>query len=164
MTSPSKGLPYTREACLRQLGLDPARGDPYTKEELASAKRRALLSCHPDTGGDGACRETLNAVVHAHNILSSGPGARAASGIGYGNQWGGYARAAGEEDPMGLWRFRTLGARRFAGNVRLGLVVAGLATAGTLTYARSTSERRKKERSPRLRAAMNLRQEDDPRR
>ena len=42
--------------------------------------------------------------------------------------------------------------------------VAGLATAGTLTYARSTSERRKKERSPRLRAAMNLRQEDDPRR
>ena len=148
MTSPSEGLPYTREACLRQLGLDPARGDPYTKEELASAKRRALLSCHPDTGGDGACRETLNAVVHAHNMLSSGPG----------------ARAAGEEDPMGLWRFRTLGARRFAGNVRLGLVVASLATAGTLTYARSTSERRKKERSPRLRAAMNLRQEDDPRR
>ena len=161
MTSPSEGLPYTREACLRQLGLDPARGDQGG--ELASAKRRALpvSSRH---GGRGACRETLNAVVHAHNMLSSGPGARTASGIGSGNQWGGYARAAGEEDPMGLWRFRTLGARRFAGNVRLGLVVAGLATAGTLTYARSTSERRKKERSPRLRAAMNLRQEDDPRR
>ena len=32
---------------------------------------------------------------------------------------------------MGLWRWRTSGARRFAGNVRFGIVLAGLTTAAT---------------------------------
>ena len=59
-----------------------------------------------------------------------------------------------------MWRFRTLGFRSFAGNVRLGLGAAFMATACTLAWARHTEKRRKKERSPRLRAAMGLRAED----
>ena len=161
------GLPWTREACLRRLGLDPDAS--HSPEAVSAAYRRCLFKFHPDSGGAGASAAALNEIVHAHSRLlrlsSSGESRRGARPGGYGNQWGGYDRGAGanhaeHRDPMGLWRWRTSGARRFAGNVRFGIVLAGLTTAATLQYARSTAERRKAERSPRLRALMNLRPEN----
>ena len=170
MSNPRGALPYTREACLHVLGLGLEDDEP---EKIASAYRSSLKLYHPDVGGRDACKVKLNQVVHARNMLSSGPFAGGGSGLGgggYGNQWGGYGagtradphgypEAHPERDPLGLYRFRGLGARRFAGNVRLGMLLALLATGGTLAYARSTADRRKRERSPRLRALMGLRRE-----
>ena len=160
MSTPRGSLPYTREACLHVLGLGREDDAP---DKIARAYRKSLKLYHPDVGGPDACKVKLNQVVHARNMLSSGPFAGGGSGLGgggYGNQWGGYgAGAHPERDPLGLYRFRSLGARRFAGNVRLGMLLALFATGGTLAYARSTADRRKKERSPRLRALMGLRRE-----
>ena len=170
MSTPRGSLPYTREACLRVLGLGLEDGAP---EKIAHAYRESLKLYHPDVGGRDACKVKLNQVVHARNMLSSGAFAGGGSGLGgggYGNQWGGYgagtradphgySAAHPERDPLGLYRFRSLGARRFAGNVRLGMLLALFATGGTLAYARSTADRRKKERSPRLRALMGLRRD-----
>ena len=160
MSTPRGSLPYSREACLRVLGLGL---DDDAPENIARAYRASVKLYHPDVGGRDACGVKLNQVVHARNMLSSGPFAGGGSGLGgggYGNQWGGYgAGAHPERDPLGLYRFRSLGARRFAGNVRLGMLVALFATGGTLAYARSTADRRKKERSPRLRALMGLRRD-----
>ena len=170
MSTPRGSLPYTREACLHVLGLGL---EDDTPERIASAFHESVKLYHPDVGGRDACKVKLNQVVHARNMLSSGPFAGGGSGLGgggYGNQWGGYgagtradphgySAAHPERDPLGLYRFRSLGARRFAGNVRLGMLLALLATGGTLAYARSTADRRKRERSPRLRALMGLRRE-----
>lgn len=170
MSTPRGSLPYTREACLHVLGLGLEDDAP---EKIARAYRESLKLYHPDVGGRDACKVKLNQVVHARNMLSSGPFAGGGSGLGgggYGNQWGGYcagtradphgySAAHPERDPLGLYRFRSLGARRFAGNVRLGMLLALFATGGTLAYARSTADRRKKERSPRLRALMGLRRD-----
>ena len=170
MSTPRGSLPYTREACLHVLGLGREDDAP---DKIARAYRKSLKLYHPDVGGPDACKVKLNQVVHARNMLSSGTFAGGGSdfgGGGYGNQWGGYGAgtradpygdpgAHPERDPLGLYRFRSLGARRFAGNVRLGMLLALFATGGTLAYARSTADRRKKERSPRLRALMGLRRE-----
>ena len=162
MSTPRGSLPYSREACLRVLGLGL---DDDAPENIARAYRASVKLYHPDVGGRDACGVKLNQVVHARNMLSSGTyelkgGGRGFEHGGYGNQWGGYgAGAHPKRDPLGLYRFRSLGARRFAGNVRLGMLVALFATGGTLAYARSTADRRKKERSPRLRALMNLRRD-----
>jgi len=168
MSIPHGSLPYTRAACLQVLGLGPGDDVP---EKIASAYQSSLRRLHPDTGGSTACNVKLNQVVHARNMLKSGTFSSGGSSGSYGNQWGGYggdgsytnphgySSSYPEKDPMGLQRLRSLGARRFAGNVRLGLLVALFGTGATLTYAKSTSERRKKERSPRLRALMGLRQE-----
>ena len=162
MSTPRGSLPYSREACLRVLGLGL---DDDAPENIARAYRASVKLYHPDVGGRDACGVKLNQVVHARNMLSSGTyelkgGGRGFEHGGYGNQRGGYgAGAHPERDPLGLYRFRSLGARRFAGNVRLGMLVALFATGGTLAYARSTADRRKKERSPRLRALMGLRRD-----
>ena len=162
MSTPRGSLPYSREACLRVLGLGL---DDDAPENIARAYRASVKLYHPDVGGRDACGVKLNQVVHARNMLSSGTyelkgGGRGFEHGGYGNQWGGYgAGAHPERDPLGLYRFRSLGARRFAGNVRLGMLVALFATGGVLAYTRSTADRRKKERSPRLRALMNLRRD-----
>ena len=162
MSTPRGSLPYSREACLHVLGLGL---DDDAPENIARAYRASVKLYHPDVGGRDACGVKLNQVVHARNMLSSGTyelkgGGRGFEHGGYGNQWGGDgAGAHPERDPLGLYRFRSLGARRFAGNVRLGMLVALFATGGTLAYARSTADRRKKERSPRLRALMGLRRD-----
>ena len=162
MSTPRGSLPYSREACLHVLGLGL---DDDAPENIARAYRASVKLYHPDVGGRDACGVKLNQVVHARNMLSSGTyelkgGGRGFEHGGYGNQWGGYSAGAHpERDPLGLYRFRSLGARRFAGNVRLGMLVALFATGGTLAYARSTADRRKKERSPRLRALMGLRRD-----
>ena len=162
MSTPRGSLPYSREACLRVLGLGL---DDDAPENIARAYRASVKLYHPDVGGRDACGVKLNQVVHARNMLSSGTyelkgGGRGFEHGGYGNQGGGDgAGAHPKRDPLGLYRFRSLGARRFAGNVRLGMLVALFATGGTLAYARSTADRRKKERSPRLRALMGLRRD-----
>jgi hypothetical protein len=174
MPSSPGSLPYTRVACLKVLGLGP--GDDFP-EKIAGAYHTSLRRLHPDTGGAGAKGEVakaqLNAVVHARNMLKAGTFGGGGNGGVYGNKWGGYEPGSRgnphgytghnsshqTRDPLGLWRFRSLAYRRFAGNVRLGLLVALVGTGTTLGYARATAERRKAERSPRLRAAMGLRQE-----
>ena len=162
MSTPRGSLPYSREACLHVLGLGL---DDDAPENIARAYRASVKLYHPDVGGRDACGVKLNQVVHARNMLSSGTyelkgGGRGFEHGGDGNQWGGDgAGAHPKRDPLGLYRFRSLGARRFAGNVRLGMLVALFATGGTLAYARSTADRRKKERSPRLRALMGLRRD-----
>ena len=178
MAPPGEPLPFTRDACLRALGLDPSTH--HDGQAIDTAYRMRLMETHPDTAAPRAGDpETLNRVIHARNMLSSGTsfGSRGRGGGRYAPSSDGYTamseaysreefyrwrerRWGGEKDPMGLWRFRTLGFRSFAGNVRMGLGAAFMATACTLAWARHTEKRRKAERSPRLRAAMGLRPED----
>ena len=175
MAPPDEPLAFTSDACLRALGLDPSTR--HDASSIDRAYRQKLFSNHPDTSGVAGSPESLNRVIHARNMLSSGSfgshgraGRYAPSSDGYTPMSDAYSREefyrwrerrwGGDKVPIGLWRFRTLGFRSFAGNVRLGLGAAFMATACTLAWARHTEKRRKKERSPRLRAAMGLRADD----
>ena len=61
-------MPYTREACLRTLGLDP--DTMHDAKDVTAAYRKMLFRYHPDSGGSAACPETLNRIIHANNMLS----------------------------------------------------------------------------------------------
>lgn len=124
MAPPGEPLPFTRDACLRALGLDPSTH--HDGQAIDVAYRGRLLETHPDTSAGDP--ETLNRVIHARNMLSSGTsfGSRGRGGGRYAPSSDGYTamseaysreefyrwrerRWGGEKDPMGLWRFRTLG-------------------------------------------------------
>ena len=70
MAPPDEPLPFTRDACLRALGLDPSTR--HDASSIDRAYRQKLFSNHPDTSGVAGSPESLNRVIHARNMLSSG--------------------------------------------------------------------------------------------
>ena len=70
MAPQDEPLPFTRDACLRALGLDPSTR--HDASSIDRAYRRKLFTNHPDTSGVAGSPESLNRVIHARNMLSSG--------------------------------------------------------------------------------------------
>ena len=92
MAPPGEPLPFTRDACLRALGLDPSTH--HDGQAIDAAYRMRLLETHPDTAAPRAGDpETLNRVIHARNMLSSGTsfGSRGRGGGRYAPSSDGYA-------------------------------------------------------------------------
>ena len=92
MAPPGEPLPFTRDACLRALGLDPSTH--HDGQAIDAAYRVRLLETHPDTAAPRAGDpETLNRVIHARNMLSSGTsfGSRGRGGGRYAPSSDGYA-------------------------------------------------------------------------
>ena len=94
-------MPYTREACLRTLGLDP--DIIHDTKDITAAYRKMLFRYHPDSGGSAACPETLNRIIHANNMLShTGEKAYGYSSPGAGSGGAGtWDRAAGDRGAYG---------------------------------------------------------------
>ena len=91
MAPPGEPLPFTRDACLRALGLDPSTH--HDGQAIDAAYRMRLLETHPDTAAPRAGDpETLNRVIHARNMLSSGTsfGSRGRGGGRYAPSSDGY--------------------------------------------------------------------------
>ena len=93
-------MPYTREACLRALDLDPS--STHDTKDITAAYRKQLFRYHPDSGGSAACPYSLNRVIHAHNLLSH-TGQKAFNYTPPQGAWEGWRSAGSHEGVRGAY-------------------------------------------------------------
>ena len=111
MAPQDEPLPFTRDACLRALGLDPSTR--HDASSIDRAYRRKLFTNHPDTSGVAGSPESLNRVIHARNMLSSGSFGSRGGGGRYAPSSDGYTPMSDAYSREEFYRWRE---RRWGGD------------------------------------------------